>query len=56
LVIPAATIARVPPALLADGHVARGWLGVGLQPVAVRLLRAGELRTLSLLVTARPAR
>ncbi len=121
LVIPAATIARVLPALLADGHVARGWLGVGLQPVAVpdslraaagcdsgmmvvsladgapavlagmlpgdillevdgtpvrrartlaaalgperigqpvavRLLRAGELRALSLLITARPAR
>ncbi len=35
LVIPAATIARVLPALLADGRVARGWLGVGLQPVAV---------------------
>jgi S1-C subfamily serine protease len=34
LVIPAATIARVLPALLVDGHVARGWLGVGLQPVA----------------------
>jgi S1-C subfamily serine protease len=121
LVIPVATIARVLPALLAEGHVARGWLGVGLQPVAVpesfraaagdeagmmvvsladgapasvagvlpgdivlevdgtpvrrtralaavlgpeqigqavavRLLRAGELRTLSVLVTVRPAR
>jgi S1-C subfamily serine protease len=121
LVIPAATIERVLPALLADGHVARGWLGVGLQPVAVpenlrtatgsktgmivvsladgapaaqagvllgdtvldvdstpvrharalaavlgperigqpvslRLLRAGELRTLSVLITARPSR
>jgi S1-C subfamily serine protease len=121
LVIPAATIERVLPALLADGHVARGWLGVGLQPVAVpdtmrtaagyksgmmvvsladgapaavagvlpgdivldvdgtparrarslaaalgperighpvslRLLRAGELRTLSVLITARPLR
>jgi S1-C subfamily serine protease len=121
LVIPTATIARVLPALLADGHVARGWLGVGLQPVAVpesfraaagcdsgmmvvsladgapavlagvlpgdlvldvdgtpirrvralaaalgperigqtvtlRLLRAGELRTLSVLITARPPR
>jgi S1-C subfamily serine protease len=121
LVIPTATIERVLPALLADGHVARGWLGVGLQPVAVpeslrdaagcdsgmmvvsladgapavlagvlpgdlvldvdgtpvrraralaaalgperigrpvslRLLRAGELRTLSVLITARPPR
>jgi S1-C subfamily serine protease len=35
LVIPAATIERVLPALLKDGRVARGWLGVGLQPVAV---------------------
>jgi S1-C subfamily serine protease len=121
LVIPAATIERVLPALLEDGHIARGWLGVGLQPVslpeslrgvagcetgmmvvslvqgapateagvlqgdilldvdgtsarrtralaaalgperigqpvALRLLRAGELRTLSVLITARPAR
>jgi len=121
LVLPTATIARVLPALLADGHVTRGWLGVGLQPVAVpesfraavgcdsgmmvvsladgapavlagvlpgdivldvdgvpvrraralaaalgperigqtivlRLLRAGELRTLSVLITARPPR
>jgi S1-C subfamily serine protease len=35
LVIPAATIARVVPALAAEGRIARGWLGVGLQPVAV---------------------
>lgn len=35
LVIPAATIARVVEPLLASGRVARGWLGVALQPVAV---------------------
>ncbi len=35
LVIPAATIARVIGPLLAEGRVARGWLGVALQPVAV---------------------
>jgi S1-C subfamily serine protease len=35
LVIPAATIARVVDPLLEHGHVARGWLGVGLQPVAI---------------------
>jgi len=35
LVIPSATIDRVLPSLLADGRIARGWLGVGLQPVAV---------------------
>jgi S1-C subfamily serine protease len=35
LVIPAATIARVVDPLLENGHIARGWLGVGLQPVAI---------------------
>ena len=35
LVIPSATIERALPALLKDGRIARGWLGVGLQPVAV---------------------
>lgn len=35
LVIPAVTIDRIVPTLLKDGRVARGWLGVALQPVAV---------------------
>jgi S1-C subfamily serine protease len=35
LVIPAATIDRIVPILLKDGRVARGWLGVTLQAVAV---------------------
>ncbi len=35
IVIPAATIERVAPQLEKDGHIARGWIGVGLQPVAV---------------------
>jgi S1-C subfamily serine protease len=35
IVIPQATIARVVPQLIKDGHVARGWLGVALHPVAV---------------------
>jgi S1-C subfamily serine protease len=35
LVIPAATLERVVPQLLSDGRVPRGWLGLGLQPVAV---------------------
>jgi S1-C subfamily serine protease len=35
LVIPAATLERVVPQLLSDGQVPRGWLGLGLQPVAV---------------------
>jgi S1-C subfamily serine protease len=34
-VIPAATIERVLDPLLADGRIARGWLGVGLQQVLV---------------------
>ena len=35
LVIPAATVERVIDPLLASGRIARGWLGVALQPVAV---------------------
>jgi S1-C subfamily serine protease len=35
LVIPSATIGRVAAALLETGQVARGWLGVGLHPVAL---------------------
>ncbi|HEY2446005.1 MAG TPA: S1C family serine protease [Rhizomicrobium sp.] len=35
IAIPAATLERVIPVLLSDGHVARGWLGIALQPVAV---------------------
>ena len=35
IVIPTATIERVAPRLAKDGRVARGWLGVALQAVAV---------------------
>jgi S1-C subfamily serine protease len=35
IVIPAATIERIAPQLVKDGHIARGWLGVALQAVAV---------------------
>jgi S1-C subfamily serine protease len=35
IAIPTATIERVVPLLLRDGRVARGWLGVALQAVAV---------------------
>jgi S1-C subfamily serine protease len=35
LVIPALTIERIVPALLRDGRIERGWLGVSLQPVLV---------------------
>jgi S1-C subfamily serine protease len=35
IAIPTATIERIVPLLLEDGRVARGWLGVALQAVAV---------------------
>jgi S1-C subfamily serine protease len=35
LAIPVQTIGRVVDALLEKGHIARGYLGVGLQPVAI---------------------
>ncbi|MFC4314137.1 S1C family serine protease [Steroidobacter flavus] len=35
LAIPTATLDRVVPQLIANGRVARGWLGVALQPIAV---------------------
>ncbi|HBK06966.1 MAG TPA: serine protease [Acetobacteraceae bacterium] len=35
IVIPTATLARVVEPLLAEGRIARGWLGVGLQPVRI---------------------
>ena len=35
LVIPAATVERIAPVLLAAGRVPRGWLGLAFRPVAV---------------------
>jgi S1-C subfamily serine protease len=35
IVIPSATLARVVPQLVKDGHISRGWLGVALHAVAV---------------------
>jgi S1-C subfamily serine protease len=35
IAIPTATIERIVPLLLENGRIARGWLGVALQPVAV---------------------
>jgi S1-C subfamily serine protease len=35
IVIPVATLERVIDPLLADGRIARGWLGIGLQPVMI---------------------
>ena len=44
IAIPAATLERVVPLLLKDGRVARGWLGVALQPVAAPEAFRGESR------------
>ncbi|HLI82324.1 MAG TPA: trypsin-like peptidase domain-containing protein [Bryobacteraceae bacterium] len=41
LAIPASTIDRVADEILSRGHVARGYLGVGLQPVALEDRRKG---------------
>jgi S1-C subfamily serine protease len=35
IVIPTATLERVVDPLLTHGRIARGWLGVGLQPVMI---------------------
>ena len=51
LVIPTATIARIVPQLAKDGHIARGWLGVALQAVAVPdALRDGAGQSSGLMV------
>lgn len=51
LVIPAATVERVAPTLLASGRMPRGWLGVALRPVAVPdELRAGGGEATGLMV------
>jgi S1-C subfamily serine protease len=51
LAIPAATLDRIVPQLLRDGHVARGWLGLGLQPVAIPdPLRAAAGQTSGMMV------
>lgn len=51
LAIPAATLDRVVPQLLRDGHVTRGWLGLGLQPVAIpEPLRAAAGQTTGMMV------
>ncbi len=53
LVIPAATIERVIDPLLAEGRIARGWLGVGLQPVMVpERLRAAAGRDRGMMVVS----
>jgi S1-C subfamily serine protease len=54
LAIPAATIARIVPVILDKGHISRGYLGVGLQRVAVGA-EGGERRRGAMVVTLDPA-
>jgi len=54
LAIPAATIARVVPTIQAKGHIARGYLGVGLQRVPVPA-EGTETRRGAMVVTLDPA-
>jgi S1-C subfamily serine protease len=49
LVIPAATLARTVEPLRSAGRVARGWLGVALQPVAVPEQQAASGRGLMIM-------
>ncbi len=53
LVIPAATVDRVLGPLLKDGRIARGWLGVGVQPVRLpESLRAAAGKATGLLIAS----
>jgi S1-C subfamily serine protease len=58
LVIPAATVERVAPRLLADGRIARGYLGVGLHPIrlddALAAVHALQDRRASMVVSMDP--
>jgi S1-C subfamily serine protease len=55
LAIPASTIARVAPIILDRGHISRGYLGVGLQRVAVSGAEGVEPRRGAMVVTLDPA-
>ena len=50
IVVPASTVSRVVDALLAKGHVARPFLGIGAQPVPLR--KAGAPDAVGLLITS----
>ncbi|MBO0766548.1 MAG: serine protease [Hyphomicrobiaceae bacterium] len=58
LVIPAPTIERVAPRLLADGRIFRGYLGVGLHPIrlddALAAVHALEDRRATMVVSVDP--
>ncbi len=55
LAIPAATIARVAPIIQDRGHIARGYLGVGLQRVPLAATEGAETRRGAMVVTLDPA-
>lgn len=55
LAIPATTLARIAPAIKDKGHIARGYLGVGLQRVAVPAADGTETRRGAMVVTVDPA-
>jgi S1-C subfamily serine protease len=55
LAIPAATIARVAPIIQDKGHIARGYLGVGLQRVPLAAAEGAEARRGAMVVTLDPA-
>lgn len=54
LAIPAPTVARILPVILDHGHIARGYLGVGLQRVALSAAEGGEPRRGAMVVTLDP--
>ena len=55
LAIPATTIARVVPTIQDKGHIARGYLGVGLQRVPLAAADSAEARRGAMVVTLDPA-
>jgi S1-C subfamily serine protease len=55
LAIPAATIARVVPIIEDRGHIARGYLGVGLQRVPLAAAEGAETQRGAMVVTLDPA-
>jgi S1-C subfamily serine protease len=55
LAIPAATIARVAPLIQDRGHIARGYLGVGLHRVPLAAAERGETQRGAMVVTLDPA-
>jgi len=52
IVVPSSTVARVVAALLANGHVARPWLGIGAQPVPVPADAAATAAATGLLISS----